>query len=211
MTDCPECAAGLSTPLCCEACGVLFSPEKSPTPFEALGFEVAYAVEAKALKKRLLRLSRLTHPDFFATAPADQRALAEENNAILNNAHEILSDDFRRADWIVKALGGPSESDERQMPQAFLMEVLEWNEALEDGRNAAADSSERKALATLQTTLSAERADTLAAVAASLTPTPAPDATADASLSAARKQLNAIRYLDRTLRELREIALEQSA
>ena len=208
MTDCPSCAAELLTPLCCEACGVLLSPATAPSPFEALGLEIAYAIDGKALKKRLLRLSRLTHPDFFATASVEELALAEENNALLNNSYEVLFDDFRRADWIVKALGGPSESDERQMPQEFLMEVLEWNEALEEGRGAAIDSTERKALDELQNTLSAERADTLAAVAATLTPTPSKGA---ASLSAARKQLNAIRYLDRTLRELRELALGQSA
>jgi len=106
MIDCPSCGAGLRTPLGCEACGVLLSPDQTPNPFEVLGLEVAYAVDAKDLKKRLLRLSRLTHPDFFATASGEERALAEENNALLNNSHEVLSDDFRRADWIVKALGG---------------------------------------------------------------------------------------------------------
>jgi len=206
--SCLSCGQELETPLVCAACGNLFSNEPAPGPFETLGIPVAYALDPKALKKRLLHFSRLVHPDFFGTADAQVQATAERNSAQLNDAYEILSDDFRRADWIVKVLGGPSESDERQMPQAFLMEVLEWNEVLEEARANGPESPAWKTLDTLDTDLRGERETTLAAVAAGLEPVPAQGAE---SLAQTRRQLNAIRYLDRSLAQIRTMRLGAAA
>ncbi|MFT5052784.1 MAG: molecular chaperone HscB [Chlamydiales bacterium] len=205
---CLSCGQALETPLVCTSCGNLFSTEPAPGPFETLGLPVSYTLDTKALKKRLLQFSRHVHPDFFGTADAQVQATAERNSAQLNDAFEILSDDFRRADWIVKQLKGPSESDERQMPQAFLMEVLEWNELLEEARADGPDSRAWKALDTLDTDLCAERETTLAAVAAGLDPLPAEGAE---SLARTRRQLNAIRYLDRSLAQIRTMRLGAAA
>jgi len=107
----------------------------------------------------------------------------------------------------VRALGGPGESDERQMPQAFLMEVLEWNESLDDARNAAAGGPERAALEGLGQTLDTERAATLERIGAGLTPLPDDGS---AALTALRRELNAIRYLDRARRELESLRLDDA-
>ena len=211
MAECPSCGAGLETPLCCDACGVLLAPGVEPDPFEVLGLPRSYEVDEKDLKARLLRFSRRVHPDFFATAPEEQRQLAEGNTAILNRAYATLADDFRRGDHLVKSAGGPSEKDEREMPQAFLVEVLEWNETLEAVREAppgAAGEADRAGLAELETSLQAEREDAFTALASALVPLPESGAEA---LVDARKRLNAIRYIDRTLGEIRDMRLQQAA
>lgn len=199
---CPSCGARPRTPLLCEACGELLEPRTPPSPFEALGLEPAFALDVAAAKKRLLALSRALHPDFHGTADADTRRMAEDNTAALNAAFHVLADDLRRADWLVRALGGPGEDEERAMPGAFLQEVLEWNETIEEARRAAPGSRARTALATLAAGLESARAEGVRRLAALLTPLPAHGA---AVLRAVRQELNGLRYVERALREIGEL------
>jgi len=207
MSNCKSCGAPLGSALVCEACGALQQVEAPVDPWAALGLPVGFALDAGALRKRLLALQRRMHPDFFGGADAAERALAERNTAELNAAERVLADDVRRADLLVKSLGGPDEQAERQMPQAFLAEVLEWNEALEEARAAPPGSPERAALDDLEERLVAERSAALERIAARLAPLPEARSRA---LADVRKELNAVRYLERTLSTLSELRLEQA-
>jgi molecular chaperone HscB len=202
VTSCPECGEALWTPLGCEACGVLAQWEEAPGAFEVFGLAPAWEVDRKALRRALLQLQRLTHPDHAGATDQAERA-----NAALNHAHEVLSDAFLRADDLIRRLGGPEESAERQMPQEFLMEVLEWNEALDDAAEAAPGSAEREALGPLAEQLRAQREEVLSEVGAALTPLP-PSGAAD--LGPLRRRLNAVRYLSRALERIRELRLAEA-
>jgi molecular chaperone HscB len=205
LEPCPACGAALRSALVCESCGALLEPRTPPTPFETFGLEMSYPLDAAREQKRLLALSRALHPDFHATASAVRRQRAEDSTALLNAAHAVLADDVRRADWLVRALGGPREDEERTMPAGFLQEVLEWNEAIAEARSAAPGSPERAALAPLAERLRAERARELQDVRERLEPLPERGAPA---LRKARQALNALRYLDRVLAELGELDLD---
>jgi molecular chaperone HscB len=202
VTSCPECGEALWTPLGCEACGVLAQWEEAPGAFELFGLAPAWEVDRKALRRALLQLQRLTHPDHAGATDQAERA-----NAALNHAHEVLSDAFLRADDLIRRLGGPEESAERQMPQEFLMEVLEWNETLDDAAEAAPGSAEREALGPLAEQLRAQREEVLSEVGAALTPLP-PSGAAD--LGPLRRRLNAVRYLSRALERIRELRLAEA-
>ena len=206
MRACPHCAAALESPLACGACGRLLDVAEGTSPFEVLGLEPMHAVDAGELSRRLRRLGRLVHPDFFGAADAEQRALAERNTARLNRAHELVSDEFRRASWLVEACGGPSESEERAMPQAFLAEVLEWNETLAAAR--ASTAAPWPALEELEHGLRAERARALAEVAQGLAPLPQRGAP---GLRALRTRLNCVRYVDRALAEIESLRLARAS
>jgi molecular chaperone HscB len=201
---CPTCGAQLDTPLCCTSCGALFAVTSELDPFDLLGLPREFRVDAGAVRRRLRTLTRHMHPDFFGTASAEQRTLAERNTAALNEAHEELSDDLRRADGLVRRLGGPDEAAERQMPQEFLMEVLEWNESLEEARSPERASS---GLDALEAELRARRDATLEQVSALLAPLPEPGAPA---LTELRRRLNALRYLQKTLTEIGALRLTQA-
>ncbi len=207
-STCPRCSASLATPLLCESCGTLLEVDASASPFALLGLEPGFPLDLGALRKRLFSLSRRLHPDFFGAADEPTRARAQRNTAELNAAFEVLADDFRRADWLVRHLQGPSENDERQMPREFLAEVLEWNEAVEAARHAAPGSPARAALVELGRSLAAERAAQLETLASLLTPRPAARAPAQTE---ARRRHNAVRYLDRTLHEIAELRLAQAS
>lgn len=201
---CPACGRALGTPLLCEACGALLALERPPSPFEAFGLEPGFPLDLAVLRRRHLALSRALHPDVHARGDAETRRRAEDGTAALNGAFQILADEERRADWLVRSLGGPSESEERAMPPEFLQEVLEWSEAIEDARHAPDGSPQRVRLDALLPVLEAERARRRAAVAGLLTPLPPAGAPA---LRRARQELNALRYLERALNEIGELRL----
>ena len=203
MAACPHCSAELATPLVCLACGRPLE-SREHEPFAVLGLAPRWHVDGDELRKRLLSFARALHPDYFATAPAPLRALAERNTAELNDAHGLVADDVARASWLVRRLGGPSEKDERAMPPAFLAEVLEWNEALAAARAATADSPERAALEPLAAELARQREACLRELDGLLDPLPAQGS---ASLGAARRTLDAVRYVDRALAELEAVRL----
>jgi molecular chaperone HscB len=203
---CPHCAAVLGTPLGCAACGRLLELPREPSPFEVFALPVQFDVDKKSLRKRLLEISRLTHPDFFGTASSELKQRAERASARLNSAHEILADDACRSDWLIAHLGGPDENEERQMPQPFLMEVLEWNEQLEEARKSRAPLSSE--LSTLEQSLRERREEALAAVRSALVPLPE---RGSQRLRDARRELNAIRYIDRALAEVEALRLANPA
>src|SRR5689334_12824697 len=195
MQRCPQCQAELESALGCSACGRLFDPPAELSPFELFGLEPAFALDARALEKRLRATMRLVHPDVHAGAPAAERASAR-----LNGAYAVLADPVERADWLVRAQGGPAEEESRAVPQAFLLEVLEWNEQLEEARAGSAQAD----LVELQARLREKHEQALANVERLLTPLPERGA---ARLSEARSELNVIRYLERALREIEELQL----
>ena len=176
-------------------------------PFAIFGLEPGFALDKEMLRRRLLRFSRLVHPDFFATAGVEQRSLAESASAALNAAHELLADDAARADWLVRRLGGPDEQSERSMPQEFLLEVLDWNETLESARSAPAGSAERTAIRQLCAQLEERRRELFETIARELDPLPA---IGSPKLALLRKQLNAARYLDKTIAEIGALRVSQT-
>lgn len=207
-TACAACGAALESCLVCESCGTLQELAGPCDPFEAFGFQRAHDLDPAVLGKRLLKLTRRLHPDFFAAESPEARALAERNSSELNAAHEQLEDPARRAELLVRLGGGPGQDEERQMPQAFLMEVLEWNEQLEAARESEVGSPERAALDGLRAELDAQRQGSMQAIARALDPLPA---RGDARYAEVRRHLNAIRYTDRALGEIDELGLARAA
>lgn len=201
--QCPACGAQLPTPLACAACGALIDPPPGVSPWALLGLEPCWRVDAGELQKRLVRLSRLMHPDFFAAAPQAARDLAGRNSARLNDAYATLLDPARRTEWILADRGAPSAQAERTMPQSFLMQVLEWNESLDAARETQG-AARTSALQSLLTELSPQREALLVRLGSLLEPLPAPGSPA---LLAARRELNALAYLDRALAQIENLRL----
>lgn len=88
--------------------------------FSLFSLPVRYALEQRELEKRYLELTRLTHPDFAGPGEPEQlRAL--ELSARINEAYATLSDDLRRAGYMLDLLGG---ADEEPSPPAELLERI---------------------------------------------------------------------------------------
>jgi hypothetical protein len=87
------------------------------------------------------------------------------------------------------------------MPREFLVEVLEWNEALEDAR---ASKTWSPAVVRLRDELHARRQAELAGVHSLLSN---PLDSSPTQLAQARARLNAVRYLDRSLTDIEALRL----
>ena len=159
MADCSHCNEVLASPLACGGCESIFAATASLSPFDVFGLPVSARLDRSGLRKQLLKLQRLLHPDFHGAGGEAMVGIAEHNTAEVNAAFELLRDEAKRTSWIVEYLGGPSESTERQMPQAFLMEVMEWNETMEELKEAGDPLRTQAGIDELKAELNLQRAE----------------------------------------------------
>lgn len=104
--------------------------------FERLGLPRRFSVDPAAVEREYLARSRELHPDFHhAGAAAEQRA-SLELTAALNEAYVTLRDPFRRAEYLLRLYGGPTAQEEKNLDQAFLMEMLELRERIGEAKAA---------------------------------------------------------------------------
>ena len=129
--------------------------------FERLGLPRRFSVDPAAVEREYLARSRQVHPDFHHLGSgADQRASLEQS-AALNEAYLTVKDPYRRAEYLLALHGGPSAREEKNLDQAFLAEMLDLRERIEEAK-ASADSA---ALAALEAELTAMRADRMREIA----------------------------------------------
>ncbi|HJZ57524.1 MAG TPA: Fe-S protein assembly co-chaperone HscB [Gemmataceae bacterium] len=102
--------------------------------FARLGLPRRFALEDIELEHKYLARSRAVHPDYHARGSSADQAASLELSAALNEAYNTLKDPFTRAEYLLALDGGPSASEHRQIPQAFLAEMLELRERVEEAR-----------------------------------------------------------------------------
>lgn len=107
-------------------------------PFALFDLPRRHAVGRDAIEARYLELSRAAHPDNVVGEGTAARRAAVERASAVNAAYRVLRDPVLRAEALVK-LGGldlDSSDPERGAPhpsQAFLLEMIDLRERLEDG------------------------------------------------------------------------------
>ena len=109
------------------------------TDFELFGVPVTFAQERPTLDARWKDLQREAHPDRFAAqGPAAQR-LAMQWSVRINEAYQRLKDPVRRAAYLCELHGAPVDAERNTaMPPAFLMQQMEWREALDEAESPEA-------------------------------------------------------------------------
>ncbi len=160
--------------------------------FERLGLPRRFSVDLPTIEREYLARSRQLHPDFHTLADADQQRESLEATAALNEAYLTLKDPFRRADYLLRLLGGPTPQEEKNLDQTFLMEMMDFRERIEEA------AGHRDTL----TELDRELTDRLQQVVAKLE-TLFADGSAGKLLEI-RRQLNSAKTLQSLLRDLRD-------
>lgn len=92
--------------------------------------------DAAAVKRRYLELSRLHHPDRAAGASAGAQIEALQMTAAVNEGFRILSHPDRTLAYVLKEHGVLEDEEKYTLPPAFLMEMMDLNEAVDDGADA---------------------------------------------------------------------------
>jgi molecular chaperone HscB len=100
--------------------------------FELFDLPVAVKVDKEQLKRQFFSLSRRYHPDHFAGGSDEEQSEALNRSAELNKAYKTLTNKDETIRYLLQLNGLLAEEDKTQLPQAFLMEMLEVNEELAD-------------------------------------------------------------------------------
>src|SRR5207253_8629771 len=88
-------------------------------------------------EREYLARSRQVHPDFHHLGTAAEQRASLELSAALNEAYLAVKDPYRRAEYLVGLLGGPSAREEKNLDQAFLAEMLDLRERIEEAKASA--------------------------------------------------------------------------
>jgi molecular chaperone HscB len=106
--------------------------------FELFGLPQRFAQDRAELDRVWKELQREAHPDRFAAQGAAAQRTALQWSVRINEAYQRLKDPLRRAAYLCELAGEPIAAESNTaMPPAFLMEQMEWREALDE-----ADSEE---------------------------------------------------------------------
>lgn len=107
--------------------------------FELFGLPVQFAQDSAVLDARWKDLQREAHPDRFVAQGDAARRLAMQWSVRINEAYQRLKDPQRRAAYLCELHGAPINAENNTaMPGAFLMQQMEWREALDDAGTAEA-------------------------------------------------------------------------
>jgi molecular chaperone HscB len=104
--------------------------------FALFGLPQRFAQERSEIDARWKDLQREAHPDRFAAQGAAAQRVALQWSVRINEAYQRLKDPLRRAAYLCERLGATIDAENNTaMPPAFLMEQIEWREALDEARD----------------------------------------------------------------------------
>ncbi|MEQ1745980.1 MAG: Fe-S protein assembly co-chaperone HscB [Saprospiraceae bacterium] len=98
--------------------------------FEFFGIPLSFQVDEAALRRVFYQNSKEFHPDFHTLADVARQAEMLELSTLNNEAFQTLSDPDKRMRYVLKIKGLLEDEGKLSVPQAFLAEMMEVNEAL---------------------------------------------------------------------------------
>ena len=103
--------------------------------FTVFDLPTVFSVDIAVLSARYRDLQAAVHPDRFVNATDADKRVAMSRTVDLNEAYTTVKDPVRRAMHLL-SLVGVDGLDEKNttMPADFLMEQIDWREALADAR-----------------------------------------------------------------------------
>jgi len=105
--------------------------------FDLFQLPQQFAIDAAALDRAYHEVQHKVHPDRFAHASDSERRVAMQWATRANEAYKVLKNPFRRAAYLCELNGVDLEVESNtSMPAAFLMQQMEWREALDDARTS---------------------------------------------------------------------------
>jgi molecular chaperone HscB len=158
--------------------------------FELFHLPQQFALDLSALNLALREVQSQVHPDKFVNATDAEKRVAMQWATRANEAYQTLKSPLKRAQYLCELNGVDLQIETNTaMPMAFLMQQIEWREALHDAR-ANRDGA---ALDELEASLKANRNAVLTHMAALLD--------ANDYIQAAQ-QVRALMFLEKSAEEL---------
>jgi len=121
--------------------------------FALFGLHGQYALDTIELEQAYRNIQSAVHPDRFANASDVERRVSMQRATQVNEAYQTLKDPIRRAAYLLGRHGvDPEFETNTAMAPEFLMQQMEWREAIEE----AASSGDVSELDRLSSRLGAE-------------------------------------------------------
>jgi molecular chaperone HscB len=105
--------------------------------FELFHLPQRFAIETEALDRAYREVQNRVHPDKFTNATDTEKRVAMQWATRANEAYQTLKSPFKRAAYLCELNGIDLQTESNTaMPREFLMQQMEWREALEDAKAA---------------------------------------------------------------------------
>jgi molecular chaperone HscB len=122
--------------------------------FTTFDLPTMFTLDTTSLAARYRDLQATVHPDRFVNATDADKRIAMSRTVDINEAYTTLKDPVRRAMHLL-SLVGVDGLDEKNtsMPADFLMQQIDWREALADARLKEDEDRLQEMLSELESTL----------------------------------------------------------
>jgi molecular chaperone HscB len=101
--------------------------------FELFHLPQRFSIDSAALDKAYHEVQNQVHPDKFAHAGDAEKRVAMQWATRANEAYKTLKNPFKRAAYMCELNGIDLQIESNTaMPTAFLLQQMEWREALDD-------------------------------------------------------------------------------
>jgi molecular chaperone HscB len=105
---------------------------KQPDYFEFYELPVQFNPDQQLVKAKFYAFSKQYHPDFYANESEEKQQEVLELSTLNNKAYQTLSNASKRLKYVLELKGIVATDEGYQLPQSFLMEMMDVNEALMD-------------------------------------------------------------------------------
>lgn len=112
-------------------------PDFSQDFFALFGLKRAYRIDAARLDQAYHELQGQVHPDRHAHLSDAEKRLSMQWATQVNEAYRTLKKPLLRANYLLQLAGTDTDHESNTaMPAEFLMEQMEWREAVAEAREA---------------------------------------------------------------------------
>ncbi len=103
--------------------------------FELFSLPLSYALDRDKLDTAYRELQGAVHPDRFAAKPEADQRVAMQWATQVNEAYQMLKHPVNRGVYLLRLQGIDAlDANNTKMASAFLMQQMEWREAIEEAR-----------------------------------------------------------------------------
>lgn len=100
--------------------------------FEFYDIPVSFKPDKSLIRKKYIEISRSSHPDFFAGKTDAEKETSLDTSTINTKAYQVLNNDEQTIQYVLSLHGMVEEGEKYQLPQDFLMDMMDINEQLMD-------------------------------------------------------------------------------
>ncbi|KAH8416296.1 hypothetical protein KR222_003660 [Zaprionus bogoriensis] len=122
----------------CADCGSLQDVDTSINYFELLQFPAKFALQSQELTQRFRQLQARVHPDKYSNKTPREQTNSADWSSLINKAYKTLATPVERGQYMLQLAGDQMPQDNSALNTAFLMDMMERNEQVEEAADSAA-------------------------------------------------------------------------